>query len=298
MVLKRKRNLLARILRIKSQAGQILLIVILATIIASTIGLSLISRSITSIRTSTEEAESQKALAAAEAGIERAIQDNVPVNVSKPGVPGSNIPSYDTLVEPVNGATFLLNGGNLIPKDEGVDVWFIDHLDDGAINYGTYLSSAHPDSLKLFWGSSADKSCADTDGPAAIEAIIITRAQTYPNEIKSYRYAYDICSSDRKNNFTSPTAENSANLFGGVTFTLRTPDASLANGLSDVILMRVIPIYKSVAIGISATPSLPRQGYRITSTGTSGQSNRQIRVFKGWPQTYLPYLSYGLFVAN
>jgi hypothetical protein len=304
MVLEKKRKQFAGVLRIQSQAGQILLIVILATIIVSTVGLSLISRSITSTRISTEEAESQKALSAAEAGIERAIQDNVPVAVSDPGLIGpTNIPSYNTVVDAVNGANFLLNGGNLISKDEGSDVWFIDHLDDGSINYGItgYPSSTNPTSLKIYWGSRSDKQCADPDGPAAIEAIVVTRDQTYPNEIKSHRYTYDFCNSDRKNNFTSPTAGDFpiADVTGKVTnFMYSTTPANLVSGIPDVILMRVIPLYKNAVIGISATPALPRQGYMITSTGTSGQSNRKIRVFKGWPQTYLPYLSYGLFVAN
>src|SRR3989344_9543942 len=63
----------------RRQAGQILLIVILVIVISSTVGLSLVSRSITSLRTSTEEAESQEALAAAEAGGERALQGNISI---------------------------------------------------------------------------------------------------------------------------------------------------------------------------------------------------------------------------
>jgi hypothetical protein len=63
--------------------------------------------------------------------------------------------------------------------------------------------------------------------------------------------------------------------------------------------MRVIPLYKDSIIGMTnGAISLPLQGYKIDSTGTSGEANRKIRVFKGWPQTYLPYLSYGLFVAK
>ena len=56
-----------------SQKGQVLLLVVLASVIALTVGLAAISRSITSTRISTEESNSQKALSAAEAGIEEQI---------------------------------------------------------------------------------------------------------------------------------------------------------------------------------------------------------------------------------
>jgi hypothetical protein len=76
--------------------------------------------------------------------------------------------------------------------------------------------------------------------------------------------------------------------------------------IKKVVFIRVIPIYKDAVVGVSTcnrggnncpTP-LFSQGYVITSTGTSGQASRKFTVFRGYPQTYLPYLSYGLFVTN
>ncbi len=286
------------------QAGQILLIVILVIIISSTIGLSLASRSITSLRTSTEEAESQKALAAAEAGIERAIQGSIPIAVS--GNNPSNNSSYSTQFTQVQSSSFLINGGNVIPKDEGADVWFVGHNTDGTPDYSSALSSNF---LHLYWGVSSE-ACGTSTAPAAIQAIVILRNKNTA-EIKSYRYAYDSCISRISgNNFTKANS-GSFTVPGiqGVTFGNRTPetgDASdLAKGTNDVVFMRVIPIYKDAVIGVYACnragnncTSLPSQGYIINSTGTSGSANRKLTVFKGYPQTYLPYLSYGLFVAN
>ena len=68
--------------RFEKQKGQVLLIVVLVMIVALTVGLSLISRSITNLRTSTEEAESQKALAAAEAGIEQALESGQDIQLA------------------------------------------------------------------------------------------------------------------------------------------------------------------------------------------------------------------------
>lgn len=286
------------------QAGQVLLIVVLVIIVASTIGLSLGSRSITSLRSSTEEAESQKALAAAEAGIERSIQGSIPIAIQ--GENPSNNSSYSTQFTQVQSFSFLINGGNLIPKDEGADVWFVGHNSDGTPDYSSSISANF---LHLYWGVSTE-ACGTSTAPAAIQAIVILRNKN-TGEIKSSRYAYDSCTARLSgNNFTKGDS-GSFTVPGipGVTFGNRTPEtgasSDLAKGINDIVLMRVIPIYKDAVIGLYAcnragnncTP-LPSQGYIISSTGTSGSANRKLTVFKGYPQTYLPYLSYGLFVAN
>ena len=302
----------------QKQDGQILLIVILVVIIALTIGLSLATRSIISLRTSTEEAESQKALSAAEAGIERAIQSNTPIAIPLVNNPSNNS-SYSTSFTQIQSSSFLINGGsttfgpspnptptvipNTIPKDEGADVWFVGHDPiTGVPDYSTAVSMTPPNNfLNLYWGSSSDGAC----GSAAIQAIVVSRDISPPNEIKSYRYAYDSCPSRRsENNFAQ--ADSGSYPVSGVTFGNRTtPQNDLAKNINNIVFIRVIPIYKDAVIGVSACDhagnnctSLPSQGYVISSTGTSGQANRKITVFKGYPQTYLPYLSYGLFVAN
>ena len=56
------------------EQGQVLLIIVLVMVVALTVGLSLASRSLIQVRTTGEQAESQKAFSAAEAGIEQALQ--------------------------------------------------------------------------------------------------------------------------------------------------------------------------------------------------------------------------------
>ena len=296
------------------QGGQVLLVVVLVIIVASTIGLSVASRSITNIRTSTEEAESQKALSAAEAGIERAIQGSIPIGVQ--GQNPSNNSSYVAKVTPVESSSFIINGQsavlnaagdvintipNTVPKDEGADVWFVDHNANGDPIY----SRPKPiNFVNLYWGTSSEE-CGNINSMPAIQVIVVTRDQSEPNEIKSYRYVYDSC--NRGNNFTKAEDAGNYKINGapGITFKYKTPQNDLGRGIKDIVLMRVIPIYKDAVIGIDTCnpggqncEALPSQGYIISSTGTSGQANRKITVFKGYPQTYLPYLSYGLFVAN
>lgn len=280
------------------EAGQILLIVILVIIIASTIGLSLASRSITSLRTSTEEAESQKALAAAEAGIERAIQGSIPIAVQ--GNNPSNNSSYSTSLTEILSSNFPINGGNVIPKDEGADIWIVSHDNN---NSPIYSEAQSLQFINLYWGL-ASEVCGTPTAPAAIQAIVVSRNKS-TGEIKSHRYAYDSCSGRKAgNNFT--LAESGTFTVAGMTFANRTsPQNDLAKNVNDIVFIRVIPIYKDTVVAVFACnyagescTALPSQGYKITSTGTSGDASRKLTVFKGYPQIYLPYLSYGLFVAN
>lgn len=317
---KKESGLPAIALRRQLQAGQVLLIVVLVIIVASTIGLSLATRTITSLRTSTEEAESQKALTAAEAGIERAVQGSTPITIPRTNL--SNNSSYSTNFTEIQSSSFLLNGGspirnaagqiinilpNTVPKDEGADVWLVSHNADGNVNYSSALS---PPFLHLYWGSVSEV-CGTSTAPAAMQAIVVSRDKN-TGVIKSYRYVYDSCPTRRNsgNNFTtSDSGSFTVTGIPGVTFGNRTPEtgtnSDLAKGVTDIVLVRVIPIYKDSVIGVYACDragnnctSLWSQGYVISSTGISGSTNRKITVFKGYPQTYLPYLSYGLFVAN
>lgn len=294
------------------EKGQIILIVVLVMVMALTIGLSVASRGIVGLRTSTEEADSQRALAAAEAGIERSLQEIQPVPLATTPVFDSEDLTavnsrYSTTAPAVVGERYLVNGGLEVSKDEGADVWFVPHTATGDPDYAVpYPTSTTPQFMNLYWGNSSD-GCKE----AAIQVIVVTRDQSAPFTARTYRYAYDACPSRQgSNHFTLADPGSFTNIVTGSTFTYRTPLNSLMNGIlpvnaKNIVFMRVIPIYKNAVIAVSACnhapgscTQLPIQGYQITSTGTSGDASRSISVFKGWSQTYLPYLSYGLFVAK
>lgn len=265
------------------EAGQILLIVILVVIVASTIGLSLASRSITTLRSSAEEAQAQKALAAAEAGIERVAQGNVPVAISNgASISLGNNASFKTQVDEIKGNQILLNGGNIIPKDEGADFWLSTYDSDPNLNYGGTPWSGN---LTIYWGSDSDP-CKNS----ALEIIIVSGPKAAP---VAKKYAFDPCGSRQGGNHFS------SNVVAGTTLLGMKFSHSASIDVSSALISRIIPIYVDTSIGLAGRdtdPAFPTQGYVINSTGTSGEANRVLRVFKGWPQAYLPYLSYGLFV--
>ena len=269
----------------KEQKGQILLIAVLVVIVASTIGLSLASRSITSLRSSTEEVESQKALAAAEAGIERAIQGNVSINLPRTDL--TNNSHYEANITSVNGASFLLNGGKSVPKDEGADLWLSNYSADPNLIFASPWSGT----LTIYWGTDSTDSCKNP----ALEIIIVSGAKSSP---VSKRYAFDPCQSrSNSNGFTYVSGGGMPITIGTVTKTFLY-GTSIPGGVLSGLIARIIPIYGNAYVGVTGSQVFPLQGYVVSSTGTSGQANRKLTVFKGYPQTYLPYLSYGLFVAN
>src|SRR5690348_4206428 len=109
------------------QKGQAFLIVVLIMIIALTVGLSVASRTVTNLKMSSEEANSQKAFSAAEAGIEQTLQSssqNPIVNQNFTTNNGSQIVSLSRVYLGASTNKVLLNNGNIVSKDEGLDIWF------------------------------------------------------------------------------------------------------------------------------------------------------------------------------
>jgi len=264
-----------------SEAGQILLVVVLVVIVVTTIGLSLASRSITSLRTSTEEAESQKALAAAEAGVERLLEKSAPTANGTTITGTLPTANYLATIDQRSATKFLMNGGNSVPKDEGTDLWLTNYSSDPLNRYNSPPGGWNG-TLHVYWGTDSSNPCNNP----ALEIIIVTGTAGNP---VSKRYTYDPClARQSENHFGLPSPS------GGMSLPYGSDGIDVVGGL----IARVIPLYGSTIVGVDGgNTALPLQGFFINSTGTSGQTSRKIRVFKGYPQTYLPYLSYGLFVA-
>jgi len=264
-----------------SESGQALLIVVLVMVIALTVGLSLASRSITNLRNSTDEANSQSAFAAAEAGVEQAVKLGETTGLAVlSGVDlhdknQSQISNVDIVT--ISGEEFLLNNGNPVFRDDGQDVWLSKHTDDPAQLFQTSLTTT----LYVYWGTSSDPLyCEDP----AMEILVISGTRTAPSMTK---YVYDPCASRRGVNHFDPPPQSGSfpvGMSGTISFNHKAqllPSSAIVNGL----LVRVIPLYKSGSIGIKGA-GLPIQGKIITSTGTAGSSNtqtvRKISFFQGY----------------
>jgi len=269
----------------RDEGGQVLLIIILVMVVALTVGLSFISRSITTIRTSREEASSQKALSAAEAGIEQVLKTGVSITL---GTFSGTDATYNATAIPVLGTEVLVNGGNSVPKDEGADIWLVGHN----------ILSGDPDfsipwaplggNLTIFWGSSSDVCNPNPaiNTMAALEVVVISGSQASPILT---RFVYDPCPGRRSNNNFGPSSPGG--VVNGKSFSFSAALPLITNGL----VARAVPLYKSTSIGVIASIALPSQGTVIDSTGVSQGTTRKINVFKGYPQLPIQYFSYGLF---
>lgn len=258
----------------KNDGGQVLLIVVLVMIVSLTVGLSVASRSITNLRTSTEEISSQKALSAAEAGIEQSILSNA--SIVSGAISSDTI--YKTDVTEVLGTSFLVKGGNTIAQDEGADIWLSKYSKVSAELYQNPWSG----NLTIYWGDSSD-SCSNP----ALEIVVVSGTKISP---KINRYAFDSCLSRASSNHFTPVSLSGGSV-GGKNFLFSTPAINITSGL----IAKIIPLYSSGQIGVNGSSPLPSQGFIINATGESGSTTRKINVFQGYPELSTQYFSYGLF---
>lgn len=271
--------------KMNSQNGQVLLVVILASVIALTVGLAAISRSITNTRISTEESNSQKALSAAEAGVEEqlkaATDDTIGILDLDP-VDLDNNSSFDSAAVAVDGQSFELNGGDIVDQDEGADIWLSTHPD--------FSDPKTTTDLTIYW-SAGSADC--NDDPAIEVAVIQGSDRDNPSMV---RYAFDGCSSRATNNgFDS----NVSDAVSGDPF--EPPKYHKKNTvqipIADGYIARVIPLYEDANIAVVSDPaSLPLQGYNIESVGKSGNTVRKVKVFQGFSKLPVEFFPYNLFL--
>lgn len=264
------------------QRGQVLLIIILVMVVALTIGLSVVSRSIVNLRTTEEEENSQKAFSAAEAGIERLINSSAESltlsdEVGTDASFNAKITSYAK-----NSNSFLVYNYNLIPKDDGADIWLS--------NYPTYTSPLNAQ-VTVYWGSPSD-TCTNnesTNTESALQIVVISGDINSPQNLAMTHYMLEPCSSRASvNNFSQNI--QSGGVIGGKQFT-HSYTVSVTNGL----LMRIIPLYAPTRLGISSTQPLPAQGQIIESTGVVANTERKLTVYKGYPTLPVEIFPHGIF---
>lgn len=249
----------------KAQSGQALLVVILTMIVALTVGLSVASRSITNVRISTSEEESQKAFSAAEAGIEELLKSGA--STASDTLPNQAIYNART-ISAISPNDFVVSG--TASKDDAVQIWLS--------NYPDYANPYGGD-ITIGWGDSSD-SCGPPINAPGLEIIIFYGNVNSPS---ISRFAVDACSG-RGNNFS---VANPGPTISGKTFNYGYTMTNFSASFPSVKFMRIIPLYKSTALGVRGSVAIPSQGKVVESTGevSSGQQKivRKIKVFQAYP---------------
>ncbi len=278
----------------KNQNGQALLIIVLVMVVGLTVTLAVVSRSIVNLKTSVEQTDSQKALAAAEAGVEQTIKNNANIGSESNYINIGNGVSYKTNITQVAGnASFLINGGNIVLKNEGAFIWLSDYN-----NTGSWTPGWSGD-LIIYFG---DPLKTDANNPA-IEIVLISGASVATAQTK--RFAFDPYSTrTSSNNFTTYPSSTADAIFEKVTTTVqgkRFAYRVTLNNLVSGLVVRTNPIYESSYLGAgrpAADPSLPAQGQVIIAEAKSGSVRRKVTVFQGYPELPAELFPYSILVPR
>lgn len=260
--------------RIKNkQGGQVVLITLLVLTIATTIGLSLISRTTTDTTITSQVEESSRAFSAAEAGIEEALRSGVGSGGVQTLAGGAA--SYDVTVATIGGAAGLFEFPKKVLRGNTETLWLVNHDTNGAlVETPTYTAS----NIGICWSS-------ETTTPALVVTLLYRESTD-----GSYRVA--------KTAFDPDTARATANQFstsytaGGcgvgtntayrATVTFASLDASVNPATDTLLALRIRPAYSDARIMIDGGATvLPVQGNKIDSTGTTASgTNRKIVVYQ------------------
>lgn len=262
-----------------SQGGQILLVVVLAAVISLTVGLSAIGRTITNTKVAVQETNSQRALSAAEAGVEKILN-----SATKTSVDGRLTESnFNATSTPLSGAgPFVMNCSDQvnsdncwIDQDDGADIWL-----SNPTTFGNQWPDTGTEPLTIYWIDNPSPNCV------AIEVSLLSGSSR--NNPTLTRYAYDSCATSRGNNFQIPS-QGTFRILG------KDYNRRITINVTNGFIARVIPIYGNTRIAVSGN-GLPSQGSIIESTGTSGKTSRKIKVFKGYPKIPIEFFPYNLFI--
>ncbi len=244
------------------KSGQILILILLIVVVALAVGLSVASRNITNLRTSTQTEQSQRAFSAAEGGVEDVLSRLTAIDQADPGqvgsISGKDIPvtvgditanvnvksnkSYEFTLKPGEVGQVNLNGYDAVGSD--VKIEWINKNDPS--EYTTDLTQNLASIELTFICAPPAISCLG-DSPAA--------GQTYSQHREAWK-ARD------GSNFPSAAC-------GGITY-----DCSLTkSGVSNVKLLRIKPFWRQATIKVSGSganaSNFPVQTYEVESVATS-----------------------------
>lgn len=273
-----------------SNTGQVVLMLVLITIVGLTIGLSLISRTVTDIRISSQIEQSGRAFSAAEAGVENALKSatvNQTGNVTLPDASGT----YS--ISQLGNSSSVLSFSVTAPANTQT-VWLIDHKDDGTLNEDGYSYPAGS-SFDICWGID----------PNSTPAMVISLFYKIGSSYKIARGAYDQNAAGRGNGFSSV---DSAGNYCGSNFRFKKTinpesDFEINPATSKLLFLRLQPVYENTTIAvkpsdINPSEKFPVQGKIITSVGqTTTGVVRKIQVIQGY-NVVPEILDFGFFGEN
>lgn len=281
-------------MKLKTNSGQALLIVLLSMAVVLTIVLSVLARSITDVSISSQDEDSLRAFSAAEAGVERAL-------IIGAGIESTIIgdASYNVNVSSVAEGQKEFNYPSSLFSGESAKIWFVNHDEDGNLICSTEKPCFKGDTIKVCWGEEGSDSDSSEAPAMELSVFYLSRTNDY-STAKIGRAAIDPNSVRRgENSFSEPDNSGICTISGKNYQFQHTLVFDNLQILSDVYLSRrgqlqfmtVRSIYNTLKgnnIGISVdylrNTVLPSQGNLVTSSGSSGKANRKVEVFQSYAE--------------
>ncbi|TSC89469.1 MAG: Uncharacterized protein G01um10145_626 [Microgenomates group bacterium Gr01-1014_5] len=272
---------------VRNMRGQALVVIVLIMAVVLTIALSVVSRTVSDINISTKEDDSSRAFSAAEAGVEQALLKGTPQTF---GAEVGSTGSFNaTISQLTSGGTefavpILLSSGEIAP------VWLVEHDD---ITSELICSDLKPcftgDELKVCWGEPGTPSDSSTT-PALEVSVVYTESENF-STTKIARAAYDPHPT-RANNFEKGADGGEAIDGVAYEFCRKVNLVNLDVNIRNTGSARPGPQYARLRMLYNTTQSqpagvkivgagnLPLQGQKVVSTGTSGEAQRSLEVYK------------------
>lgn len=277
-------------------SGQAVLIILLVMAVVLTIGLSVVSRSVTDINISQQSEDSARAFSAAEAGIEQAL-----IGISGDSDFEFNFTGSSAKIssrEVAFGDTWYIYPSE-VSTDQIITVWLSNY--DSATGYAASYTGNR---LRVYWGNPETPN--DNQYTPAIEVSIYYKDGS---AYKVGKYLLDpytdriAISGDR--GFCDPTGLGGVLCTGVVSFSstkssIGTPSQEFQFN-ADLDLTNFVPapatrfplfarlrlLYSSNDthfVGVTVpSGSFPSQGKDITAIGTAGETSRKVNVFRPRP---------------
>lgn len=261
------------------QKGQTVLIILLLSIVILTVGLSVVSRSVTDVKISTQSQEAARAFWVAQGSLEKSIKAKLGSD-SGDGV--STGVSYNTVKLSAASANYYIFPEPVGPS-ERVTFWLTNHDSPAQFYNG--------DSLSVYWGNVGESSSEPTT--PAMEATLIYQ-NAAGSEYFSRKYPFDPNGSRLSSSTHFLTADYLATgyEFGGQKFVFKgeiTGLTSLPSYSKPLFLdLKLIFNNNPQIIGVqqsSGNVYNQQETYESTATVTNSNVTRKLRETVSWSRT-------------
>jgi hypothetical protein len=274
-------------MKMNNQKGQALLLAIVAIAAVLVVSLSVVSRSVTDVRTTANQEDSVRAFSAAESGIERALLTGATGTITASDLENA---SYSASVTKfAEGQTEIIHPRKPLSGDD-VTIWLMSHDSNGDLTCSPNCYTGR--TLEVCWGTSPD-----TDPAVQVSVVYDPSNVNNIDNISIARKGYDPNAGRRATNFfLNPGSCSFGSFAYGVTIDFQNdfPTLGIPYGTAQTLkMLKIRPLYniaQAYPIGVKAAAGqvFPGQGKEVESTGTSGDATRKIKVYTLYPE--LPFV--------